>query len=298
MKSFAIFILVCVFVRGQRHTGAFNEWWSKSGNTENRFFIESTLGLNTPDPCREFNRGRGFRNYLENQNIYCYGKWCNGGTFGCTKHGTANCYHVEHIIDLNGPVANARDKNIVANMVMAWGKWNMGLGGLARKYYADSDAEKTIVYGVEVMNAARGWITHCAHIRNTNTTNKPADEPYDPICDSENCDCNTDSQCGCDCDYELYIPDPFIPTYVIPVMVVLGAMFIGAAGGMWYVRRKNRAQQHSTNAIEMPTSIKYEQIDPNLSNPYASDEGLAPADKSLSSGQTSEINSSASSTSN
>ena len=179
----------------KRHTNIFKDNWPKEGNSQYAFFDETTFGIDLhTDPCKPITRTTEFRNYV-NQHIHCTGKHCVNGLFKCRHAGDKNCYHVEHIIDLNGPeLCHNGCKNIMANLVMTWGRWNSALGGLARYYYNESMCEKEFVYGKEIVARVREMIGKCMK-------NEIVD--YDKECDRDgDCDCTADNDCGCDCDLE------------------------------------------------------------------------------------------------
>ena len=136
----------------------------------------------------------------------CTGKWCIDNKFICGRSGNTDCYHVEHIIDENGPeFKNCYGcKNIAGNMVMAYGRWNKALGGLSLRYYNDSTYEKQLVYGADILDRVRDTIWQCMYdglrdkISNKNISYTSFD--YNPYCDNDlDCNCDSDSICGCDC---------------------------------------------------------------------------------------------------
>jgi len=154
----------------------------------------STFGMDMPDPCRPMST-RQFRD-LVNARVRCTGDYCVDGTFKCNVGATADCYHVEHILDENGPEyvsskfqvgaksgkdcgpaprstskCSASIKNIKANYVMAWGKWNQGLpseyglsGGAdaaQRERYLEMMREKEAIYGEDRVERARAKVLRC-----------------------------------------------------------------------------------------------------------------------------------------
>lgn len=144
-----------------RHTNVFIKYWDD--NTNFSFFDNRTFGyMIYYDPCENYDSAKlrnKFRNYI-NKNMKCIGKRCEKTGFTCLDS-KVNCYHVEHIIDENGPEYENKDKNIMANLVMSWGTWNVALGGLARNDYNSSIHEKKIVYGEHVINKVRSIIEQC-----------------------------------------------------------------------------------------------------------------------------------------
>lgn len=97
----------------------------------------------------------------------CTGKWCVDGGWGCRRGNSRDCYNVEHIIDKNGKEFQnyPECKNIPGNYIMAHGEWNQALGTLTRLQYDTSVAEKTRVYGSDIMKNARDSIRSCINKR-------------------------------------------------------------------------------------------------------------------------------------
>lgn len=192
----------------KRHTKVYNEYWLNDGNSNRNFFDERTFGVNLKNkihPCKVI-KNVEFRQII-NSNFPCSGNHCVDDVFKCNKNANIDCYHVEHIIDINGPEYKSCNdcKDIFANKVMAWGRWNSALGGLANRYYNDSMSEKEEIYGTDMVARVRRQIEICKAAFPDNNN------PYDPNCDTDNvCTCSTDSDCGCDCDYD---DDRKIPDY-------------------------------------------------------------------------------------
>ena len=171
-----------------------------------------------------------------------------------------DCFHVEHIIDINGPEFPCDNdcKQIAGNMVMTNGRFNKGLGGLSSKYYDDSMKEKTLIYGQNIMDKVRDTIRRC------NLGKNIVSDDYDRTCDNEgDCDCDSDSKCGCDCsdfdeeikackdkisDYISYNALLYITVgsigFIIIMMVVLITVNI-------YVYRQNRKELQSNYDNEL-----------------------------------------------
>lgn len=176
---------------------AFYKGHTQFGTKLNDFFDGRTFGIDLrgQDPCQRVSN-EGYRKIIKNT-FQCYGDLCHpSGVFGCPKKGSTDCYHVEHIIDENGPEFNECKgcKNIVANYVMANGRWNKGLGGLAGHNYGNSLNEKKLIYGTDIINRIRAKIQECMN-RNKRDTSDDNDD-----CDKDgDCECDSDYECGCDC---------------------------------------------------------------------------------------------------
>lgn len=144
------------------HTKIYDELWDGK-NDNNMFYDNNTFGLNIyQDPCKKITNNKYFRDYVNNH-TECTGKWCIDGIFGNCGGSERNCYEVEHIIDKNGPEFNVSTscKNIAGNIVMAWGKWNSALGGLASFDYKANINEKKIVYGRHMIEMVKLQIQRC-----------------------------------------------------------------------------------------------------------------------------------------
>jgi hypothetical protein len=125
-----------------QHTKVFNSWNTQQNNN-NSFFDTLTFGIEVfHDPCTPIPTNKKFKDFV-NSNIRCTGDRCIKGKFNCIKGNNVDCYNVEHIFDKrNGSLY--KNKNIAANMVMAWGEWNQQLGRIS---YTESMTEKMIIYG-------------------------------------------------------------------------------------------------------------------------------------------------------
>lgn len=136
------------------------ENYNKNHNTNYEFYDNRTFGLDLyKDPCIKITDNRKFKNYI-NKLLPCIGKWCIDKTFNCI--GSKNCYHVEHIIDVNGKeFSNPNCKQIAGNLVMSYGKWNSQLGSRSRVNYYDSMREKEIIYGIDKVESVRSIINKC-----------------------------------------------------------------------------------------------------------------------------------------
>jgi hypothetical protein len=190
---------ICV---NARNTKVYQDYWHKIGNSNYIFFDSNTLGYQVfSDPCQIIEENSEFRAFI-NLNRECHGQWCNNDKFICGRsHGQTDCYHVEHIIDRNGPeFTNCGNcKSIAGNMIMAWGRWNKALGGVAKNYYNDSQSEKIEVYGQNIIDNAKYWISYC-----TNKVQHDSNDEILALCNEDTeCNCEVDSYCGCDCDFEL-----------------------------------------------------------------------------------------------
>jgi hypothetical protein len=103
-----------------------------------------------------------YRQHLR-ESMKCNGKWCVDGDWKCRRGNSRDCYNVEHIIDKNGPEFKdyPECKNVPGNYIMAHGEWNQELGTLTKRHYSTSLAEKTRVYGSDIVNNAKNSIRSC-----------------------------------------------------------------------------------------------------------------------------------------
>ena len=124
-------------------------------------------------------------------------------------------------------------KNIAANLVMAWGRWNGAIGSLANKDYDSSSFEKSKIYTLEKMNEVRKKIEEC-HKLSKRSIDNFNETYYDNECSDEyNCECDDiDSNCGCDCsayDFNsepLYIIIGLLTTFTGVCLVIIISLII------------------------------------------------------------------------
>jgi hypothetical protein len=197
-KIILFFALTTLALAEYQHTNVYANNWDSNKNYY--FFDPNTFGINVyDDPCTPININQDFRAYV-NKNVKCDGMWCIDSTFKCGRNGNTHCYHVEHIIDINGPEFGCDTcKNIAANLVMAWGRWNMALGGMAKYDYNSSSHEKSLVYGEGVMSQVRLEIERCQQLSKRRSEAQRT-VTVDPYCETDaDCSCDSDADCGCDC---------------------------------------------------------------------------------------------------
>ena len=151
-----------------QHTKVFDKYWNTIGNQNNFFFVNTTFG-HLYNPCGTLSDNRVFRTFMNNI-TNCTGNWCINSQFKCRLGKNADCYHVEHIIDRNGPELDEFNKDIFGNLVMSYGRWNMQMGHLQRANYTALSIEKTIVYGNYNVELARYWIQKCNQVNTINNT--------------------------------------------------------------------------------------------------------------------------------
>jgi hypothetical protein len=149
-----------------QHTDTFTKYWNTFGNNRAMFFDPMTFGMDLyklikKDPCTKINSTITFRKYV-NDHIQCTGVYCVDRMFKCIRGHSMDCYNVEHIIDIGGPEygKNNRCKLIIANLVMAWGRWNQENGRM-NKDYMSSIAEKTTIYSAERIDLTRRYLEQC-----------------------------------------------------------------------------------------------------------------------------------------
>lgn len=141
-----------------KHTDYFNQWII-DGNEENYFYDSNTFGLDYDVACAVMTNS-AFRSYI-NSKMECNGVWCDANDkFTCVTS-RSDCYHVEHILDENGPEFNIDCKQIAANRVMAYSQWNMNLGRIAVNNYQDSLDEKKTIYSEDIIDRVRRKISRC-----------------------------------------------------------------------------------------------------------------------------------------
>lgn len=146
----------------QQHTLVYDEW--KRGAFTGDFFVRETYLPNTVDSALDcdFYSTKAYRQYVK-ANIPCTGNWCRNDEFACLGgYRDRECYHVEHIVDRRNSIGQNDDpaKDIGANYIMAYSRWNMELGKLC---WEDVQAEKAEIYG-EIFNQAKQAVTECMGI--------------------------------------------------------------------------------------------------------------------------------------
>lgn len=111
------------------------------------------------DPCTPYKDRKTYIKILEENNIQCSGPWCIDGSFSCGKSGNTECWQVEHIIDQSNSdlVDEGYDVNILGNVIMAYGKWNVQIG---QRIWPIVEEEKSLIYG-NIYNISRNIITGC-----------------------------------------------------------------------------------------------------------------------------------------
>lgn len=136
-------------------------------NSNNYYFVPNTFLL-TQDPCTVINNRAEYLSVLVNNGVVCVGQWCNGN-FGTKPQRTH--YEMEHIVDVVETEFPDCNKNILGNLVMAFGIWNNQVGQLNSKGVA---FEKKEIYG-SIYNLARANVAKCC------VTTPPSSPQNNPI---------------------------------------------------------------------------------------------------------------------
>jgi hypothetical protein len=147
-----------------KHTDIYNKY--KAGNFNQTIFLSNTyLGFNKMfDPCQQIDRKK-FIKILVDNNIACSGSWCVDNNYKCLKGKTDSCYHCEHIIDKKNSESeySGYNKDILGNVIMAYGRWNMQIGQLS---WRDIKEEKREIYGTKIFNQAEYYVKYCSNKTN------------------------------------------------------------------------------------------------------------------------------------
>ena len=208
--------------------------YDRYGHLENAGYVmfdDRTFGMDLyPDPCTRVSVNKKFRDVVNNA-MPCVGQWCINGKFACTRTNNVDCYHVEHIFDTKGDdfYGQPDAKDLAANLVMSFGRWNSALGGVANRYYQDSKDEKLLVYGIDRMRQVYNTIQMCVS-RNRDAGYGSVNDTFADDCDDDTIseyECDSDSFCGCDGS-----TDDFEDDYTA-VWVLIGAVVFLASG--WIV---------------------------------------------------------------
>lgn len=140
-----------------QHTSVYMKY--KSGEISKTQMFQSNTFLK--NDCSLYTSRQNYIRKLMSGGIKCEGR-CIDGKYKCDK--TNECWHVEHIHDLkNSPLsAMGHDVNIIGNLVMAYGMWNVQMGS---KGWRIVEIEKSDVYG-DIFNISHNNIIRCNGVGN------------------------------------------------------------------------------------------------------------------------------------
>lgn len=172
----SINLIICANIKcGKKHTDIFKQYNDKL----DELYQQDTFGGNFENKCMSLgnNYRQNYIDILNKNNIKCTGLWCVNNQFSC-KGAETNCYQVEHMVDQNNTPYDNCDVNILGNVIMAYGLWNMQVGQLC---WTDVLHEKTKVYGKEMMCKAIANIIECNKISNSNCNIKMPNECTDKV---------------------------------------------------------------------------------------------------------------------
>lgn len=165
----------------QEHSQIYQEW--KQGRFHETLFLPQTyLGFEEDVRCQPLSddsteRRNQYVGLLRQRNIGCSGSWCIEGQFRCRYGNSQDCYNLEHMVDLQNSMLGEYNRNIVGNIVMAYGKWNQQVGSLT---WPRVEAEKTEIYGRQLMEAAMLAIIECGEKALGVPPQEPELEPEKP----------------------------------------------------------------------------------------------------------------------
>ncbi len=131
----------------------------------NDLYDSRTFGYNIHSyPSFIMNENSLFRSFI-NDRIKCYGNLCNENKFECDRSGDTQCYHVDHIINMDGPEFQNCNfcKGVVGNLVMIDGIWNSANQALSKIDYYSAQNEKQEVYGKQRIEDAMSAISICCY---------------------------------------------------------------------------------------------------------------------------------------
>lgn len=151
------------------HTEIYNQW--KDGTFIQTLFLPDTYLPFTSRPisrelaCRTLSDDQTelrqqYIQLLTETGITCTGDWCdNRGKFSCATI-NPECYQVEHIIDkvTGDSELDSKNKNIVGNVIMAYGVWNNQVGQLK---WSNVQQEKSEIYTKFLFETARHYVLTC-----------------------------------------------------------------------------------------------------------------------------------------
>ena len=246
---FSVLVICLQTGTSQCYTKKCKNYWNSQGNANNLFYYKGSYGGDIhPNPL-QYSTNQQFRVIVQRNVGTCNGQYCENNQFKCQSNGNTNCYHVEHIIDENGPEFTncQRCKDIPGNMIMAAGDWNKALGGLARRAYIQAQNEKYMIYGSAVMQRARNYIQACCNDLSTSEVDCETDDG--------NCDCSN-VMCGCDCSSDIIENGPVTnistPSIVGVVVTILTIMILAGliAGYLYYRNIKLKISEKTMINIE------------------------------------------------
>lgn len=175
------------------HTQIYNDW--KAGNFNATLFLPNTYlpqsfyldyrwGCTTLTETEDNTIRSQYLAYLSQNQISCAGTWCQNQSFRCLPRGTLDCYQVEHIIDqtTNDPELDRYEKNILGNLIMAYGRWNNQVGQLA---WSHVEVEKSEVYGSLIFETAKAYVIQCGENRIESTGTADDADDTDDVVDME-----------------------------------------------------------------------------------------------------------------
>ncbi len=141
------------------HTETYEQWIS--GQFNDTFYLENTfLNKHRCFVLSGNNRERRsqYLKLLTRHNIECQGSWCINGHFECKRYDSKQCYNIEHIIDIKNSILPQYNKNIVGNIIMAYGRWNQEMGYMTWDHV---ETEKREIYGNYIVDQAIENIKYC-----------------------------------------------------------------------------------------------------------------------------------------
>jgi len=158
---FIFYLFIHLVLSQDPHTDQYNKFQSCELD---KLFIQNTYGGLFNDPCQQM-YSQKFKQMLVNNNVSCDASWClEKDDYGCQYAGNRLCPNTEHIIDLNqaGSDYNNCDKNILGNMIIAYGQWNyeVGTGSSFKSNWENIKREKTEVYQ-DIFNMADFYVRNC-----------------------------------------------------------------------------------------------------------------------------------------
>lgn len=145
-----------------KHTALYYEW--KAGRFQHDDFFQRNTYIGNAfgiDPCTPMGKD-AYISLLKKRSITCDGKWCVDGEWKCNWGNSEDCYNLEHIIDTknsNPEFGTEYNKNIVANYIFSYGKWNQANGRL--KDWESIKNEKIEIYG-DIFGSAWRSVKDCS----------------------------------------------------------------------------------------------------------------------------------------
>lgn len=194
------------------HTETYDQW--KAGHFHDTFYLPDTFldkHRCTALSSDNSKRREQYIKLLSDNNIECQGSWCIDGKFKCLQGNSKSCYNIEHIVDTKQSILPNHNKNIVGNIIMAYGKWNQEMGTML---WDNVESEKREIYGNSIVDMAIENIQFCH------------DKHQTPVVDDDGNDALPDEEGDVDGPENEPYDNSNLIGYVVGGIVLVGLIFV------------------------------------------------------------------------